>query len=108
MITIRTNTTFTAYTKSTVIKPRHPLWKLKNVSIQPAVINDILTLNGGGNEFGVDVTPLLLPLIEHLLDKNPKEKIEIVNDTQFTLSFSETAPQFQKVILFETSFVIEQ
>lgn len=104
-MTVRTNQTITPYGKDTLIKPIHPVWKIKNVGSTTMMINDVFPLVAG-LEFGIDAMELVTPIIEKALTSaNPGEKIEIVNDTQFSIKFVGGSG---KALLFQTSFTIEK
>lgn len=80
---IKLNTTFTPYTKDALIKPKHPLWMIKNNSNKPLLINNDFILQ---ETIGVDALKILIPVIQHYIDTGGKEKIEIENDTQFSVT----------------------
>lgn len=101
-----TNTTFTPYsTDGVVIKPLHPVWILKNTGYYVAVINGAIRIKPG-DFFGIDALPLMIPVIQSHMKSG--EKIEIVNDTQFTINFPDVLPGGYppQVTLIETSFTI--
>ena len=83
---IKLNTTFTPYTKDSIIKPKHPLWMIKNNGTKPLLVNDDFVLQGTYGLLGVDALKILIPVIQHFIDTGGKEEIEIVNDTQFTIT----------------------
>lgn len=102
------NTTETVYTKSTLIKPKHPLWFIKNQGDALLVINGahVIYRNDG---FGVDVSKLISVILK-IYAENPNEKnIDIVNDTQFSVDFMQSNPgEKTEFVLIETSFIIER
>ncbi|MEO5889740.1 MAG: hypothetical protein ABIQ31_05770 [Ferruginibacter sp.] len=99
------NTTFTPYNKDSIIKPTHPVWILKNTGFYDCFVNDSIRL-GPGDFFGIDSLPLLIPIIQNEL-KNGK-KINLINETQFTVSFGAyaTGLTYSQVTLIETSYSI--
>lgn len=80
------NTNFTVYNTDVLIKPASSLWTIKNTGSAPIIINNAFVVYQG-DSFGVDANNLIIPVIQHVLDKNPNEKIEVVNTTQFSVSF---------------------
>lgn len=111
---IRLNTTFVSYSKTGLIKPKHPLWVIKNDGGVNLIINNDFQLLTGGGTLGVDAMKILIPVIQHYIDTGGKEKIEIVNDTQFSVDVSKGYDEIINVdytaikyTLIETSIEIE-
>lgn len=103
---IKINTNTTPYSNNTIIKPTAPLWLIKNMGTATVIINDIFYLFGG-DTVGVDALKLLVPVIEHLLEKGVKEKIEVINNTEFKVVFDDTfSTATKKFVLLETSIEI--
>jgi hypothetical protein len=103
---IKLNTTFTPYNKETSIKPKHPLWMIKNNNGTVLYINDDFLLQGTYGQMGVDAMKVLVPIIQHYIDTGGKEKIEIINDTQFKVSGSKIFNGPIDFTLIETSIEI--
>jgi len=83
--------------------PKHPVWVIKNTGLNEVLINGSIRLYAG-DYFGIDATPLLIPVIQSALRKG--EKVRIINDTQFTINWAVTTGNRQ-VTLIETSFTIQ-
>lgn len=98
---IVSNTTFTPYNKNTRIKPTQPVWAIRNTGNVNAFING--SRLPVGSFFGIDALPLLIPVIENLIKGG--EKINIINDTEFEVTFEEVySLAIPQVTLIETSF----
>lgn len=106
MITIKLDTTFTPYSKAVPVKPRHPLWYLKNTGTSGVVINGVSYIPPRDG-FGIDSLPILVPVIQEALKNNPGEKITIENNTQFSITFEDNGGTLtNQVMLIETSINI--
>lgn len=101
------NTQITQYNTDTLIKPRAPLWYIRNTGDTPVIINDqnFLLQNDG---FGVDAENIIAAVIQHYANNPTAKNIEVINDTQFKVSFNTPVRREPKFELIETFFTIER
>lgn len=103
---VRLNTIFTTYTKDTPVTPSAPLWLLYNAGGTAIKINEAFVIPRGEKFGGPDPTPLLMPVIDHYIQSGKIEQLEIINETQFTVTFTQNLPG-NRFILIETFYKIE-